>query len=448
LTIRKHPTFKAVIEPEKINEDIDPFANMEILSDNSSSDSASDRIDSDDDDGHSNAEPDSDTDAITEDTPAYDILLDSTENSEDEGVDLNPEETDSGDEGTDSEGESFDTQDKDDDEELKAEARPSEKGGEEPGEPNFGFIAPLRIVPPQPIRRAADQQSSPYIAGCVWTEDWSCPYDAVFMVFWSLYEQSSASWRNDWVWHAPDWNIPLKNNFDHLIILTNTPVDAQDCATWFSHYRDRFRDQLSRKDRKTFPRRGPVPTFVDHILEATFGPATAPYLEQHLVCMDCGASSRVEREICYLGSGCGQDYKTPIWLHTVWAEFIDKSKTLTTRSQARCSHCWGPNEVKDLKMPDVPWIWFEREEHSPVWPSLTLTFDSQPRRLDYSLRAIIYSGGRHFSVRFRAKSGEWWGHDGLVASGVPEPDNIHSEANLLMNGTRFACILIYRRDGY
>ena len=85
-------------------------------------------------------------------------------------------------------------------------------------------------------------------------EDWSCPYDAVFMVFWVLYEQSSASWRNDWVQHAPDWNIPLKNNFDHLVILTNTPVDVQDCATWFSRYRDRFHDQLSRRDPKTFPR--------------------------------------------------------------------------------------------------------------------------------------------------------------------------------------------------
>ena len=99
-------------------------------------------------------------------------------------------------------------------------------------------------------------------------------------------------------------------------------------------------------------------------------------------------------------------------------------------------------------MPDVPWIWFERDRSSSVLPSLTLTFDSPPQQLNYSLRAIIYAGGNHFTVRFRDKSGNWWRHDGRVASGVPQPDDVQSEVDLLMNGARFACTLIYRRDDY
>ena len=453
LIICKCVTFTVATELEKINEDIDPFANMEILSDDmegsddSGSDDRSDAMGSDDDD-HSNTDHNSDTGANTEDTLAYDILLDSAANSEAEDVGLSPEDTDSAGEDTDSDGESIDAQDEDDEhEDGDGDGEGDSEGdGEESGESSCGFIVPPGVVPPQPICRAADQQSSPYTAGCVWTEDWSCPYDAVFMVFWTLYKQSSASWRDGWARHAPVWNRPLKNNFDHLIILGDTP-GVQDHATWFSRYRDRFRDQLSRADLKRFPRRGPVPTSVGWILEVMFGSTAEPHLEQHLICGDCGALSQTEREIRYLATNFGRGDNTPVWLHTVWTEFVNDSKTIVARSRARCSHCQGPNRVRDLKMPGTPWIWFERGPRSPVWPSLTLTFDSQPQRLDYSLRAIIYSGGRHFSVRFRAKSGEWWRHDGLVASGVPEPDNIHSEANLLMNGSRFASMLIYRRDG-
>jgi len=83
-----------------------------------------------------------------------------------------------------------------------------------------------------------------------------------------------------------------------------------------------------------------------------------------------------------------------------------------------------------------------------IVPSLALTFNSPSQQLGYSLRAIIYAGGYHFSVRFREQSGRWWKHDGQVASGVPQPDDVQSEAELLMNDTRFAYILIYRRDDH
>jgi len=437
-------------EPEEIDKGIDPFANVEISSDTDSSDSNSNNNRSDmmgsNNNSNLNANDGDDTDAIPEGTLAYDILLDSVINSEDEEIDLDREGTGSRGEGTSSEGEGIGTCDEEDGEEL--EDGQNEEEGEEPAEPNCGFIIHLGVVPPRPIRRAGDQRPLPYTAGCVWTEDWSCPYDAVFMAFWTLYEQSLGSWRDDWVQHVPDWNVPLKNNFDHLIILADTPVDVQDHATWFSRYRDRFRDHLSHTDPESFPRSGPVPASVSHILEVMFGRVAGPYLEQHLLCGDCGVLSQAEREIRYLAVNYGQGNKTPVWLNTVWTEFVHRNKTVAAQSRLRCSHCGGPNKVHVLKMPDLPWIWFERGQYSPVWPSLTLTFDSPSQQLNYSLRAIIYSGGKHFSVRFRAKSGEWWRQDGLVASGVPELDDIHSEADLLMNGTRFAYIVIYRRDGY
>ena len=78
---------------------------------------------------------------------------------------------------------------------------------------------------------------------------------------------------------------------------------------------------------------------------------------------------------------------------------------------------------------------------------LTLTFDSPPQQLNYGLWAIIYAGGNHFTMHFCDKSGNWWRHNGRVASGVPQPDDVQSEVDL-MNGAHFACTLIYCRDDY
>lgn len=208
---------------------------------------------------------------------------------------------------------------------------------------------------------------------------------------------------------------------------------------------------VSRADPNSFPRRGPVPAYISRILEVLFNRNAGPYLEQHLICGGCGASSKADRDICFLGTSHGTGNKTPIWLHSVWAEFVGRSKSEPARFAMTCS-CQSLNKVQTLKMPDMPWIWFERNRYSPVWPSLTLTFDSPSQRLSYTLQAIIYSGEKHFTIRFRERSDErpdvWWKHDGQAALGVPQRDNVRSEADLLMNGSRFAYLLIYRRDSH
>jgi hypothetical protein len=253
---------------------------------------------------------------------------------------------------------------------------------------------------------------------------------------------ASASWRDDWIRYAPDWNGPLGNNFDHFILLADTSVSTQDRADWFCHYRDRFRDQLSHTDPRSFPHQGQLPASASRILEVMFGRSAGPYLEQHLACTNFGALSQAERDIGLITMGLECDWSTPVSLHTVWTTFVHRVGTETFRWNATCSRCRGPNKVWELKMPAVPWIWFERDQHSPVRPSLALTFGPQPLQLTYSLRAIVYSGGNHFTVRFREQSGGWWRHDGRVASGVPQPDDIRFEVDLLTNGDRIACILI------
>lgn len=429
------------IDPEELDNGDDPFTKIEIASD------------MDDSDAGDNTEPsavvgcdsdDSIVRALENIILANDILLDSAANSGDESVDI-------GDWGTDSEVEDADFSDEgmDTGGEGDNQINPQEEevGGQAGLERWFNGVE-LGIVPPTPAHGAGDRQPEPYRAGCKWTSaDWSCSYDAVFMSFWVIYEQSSVGWRGNWIQHTPDWNTPLSDNFDHLVLLAGTQVNARDHTVWFSCYRDRFRDQLSRMDPRTFPRRGPVSASASRILQIIFGRDPGPYLEQHLVCLDCGALAQAECEMCFLAAGCGLDRNIPTSLDAVWEQFIQRCQRDPFHPRGRCSLCRGPNKVQGLEMPDVPWIWFERERPSPVGPSLTLTFDSPPQRLSYSLRSIIYAGQNHFTVRFREQSGRWWNHDGQIASGVPRPDDVHSEAQLLTNGGRFACIFIYRRDG-
>ena len=146
------------------------------------------------------------------------------------------------------------------------------------------------------------------------------------MSFWSLYKQSSTGWRDDWKQHMPDWNTPLGNNFDHLIILMGTPVSVRDCAEWFSRYRDRFRNQLSQVNPGLFPRRGPLPASASRILGLMFGRDTGPYLEQDLICSACGALSRAEPETCLLTMGLGRNRRISTTLCTVWEKFIKRSR--------------------------------------------------------------------------------------------------------------------------
>ena len=147
-----------------------------------------------------------------------------------------------------------------------------------------------------------------------------------------------------------------------------------------------------------------------------------------------------------MGFGC--NCKTPVLLHTILTLFIHQAKTDIYQLDARCSHCLGLNKVQGLKMPSIPWIWLKWDQHSPVGPSLALTFCSQSFQLNYSLWVVIYSCGGHFTICFHEQLDRWRTHDGQVALGVPQPDNIQSKVDLLMNGTHFACISSYHHDDH
>ena len=223
-------------EPKGLDDTVDPFADIEIKSNMDGSDDGDNAapvaaVGCDDNDP-------SILRTIENLLLETDISLDSAANSGDESVDSEDRETDSEVEDTDFSDEGMDI---DGEEDNRASRQEDEDGGR--GFNHWFDGVEFGIVPPAPTCGTENRQPQQYRAGCKWVSaDWSCSYDAVFMSFWAIYEQSSANWRSNWIQHVPEWNTPLSNNFDHLILLADTPVNCRDYTMWFSRYRDRFRD--------------------------------------------------------------------------------------------------------------------------------------------------------------------------------------------------------------
>lgn len=290
----------------------------------------------------------------------------------------------------------------------------------------------------------------PLRAGCVWTRpDWSCAYDVVFMAFFSIYRQSSLTWRDDWRKQSPEWTTQLADRFDLLLEALDLPGYSRDALSKvFSRLRDHFRDQISSFNPQRFPRRGQVLTSVCAILELLFGSVRGPGIEQHVSCTSCGLASRTSRHFPYLGLPVlAEDYRRetdPRFApsETLLARFVE---SMATKSPP-CGACHGPTQIQSITMPNSPWIWFETNGDTTMAPSPTMLIKLSNRHIVYDLHAIIYLGGDHFTARMQDSPHSWWSYDGMWEFGVPRHDRIQITTDLLYNGRRHAAFFIYRRS--
>ena len=299
------------------------------------------------------------------------------------------------------------------------------------------------------------ERSLPFQAGCVWVKsDWSCAYDSVFMAFFVIYWQSSPVWRGDWRQQAPEWTTPLADRFDLLLEALNSgEYTGGGLSTMFSDLRDQFRDQLSSFDPGRFPHQGMVLTSVCAILELLFGSALGSGVDWCLSCTCCEAVSQTSHYFPLLGMLSHQDYRHNadprlIPSETLLTRFIEALHTST--GSPLCKSCQGVQKVQSLMMKkkNSPWIWFEIKRGTPISPSPTIRIELSNHRLTYSLHSVIYLGGKHFTVRMRDPSNDWWNYDGMRRFGVSQRDQIQHPKDLPRNGRRGAAFFIYRRSDH
>ena len=132
-------------------------------------------------------------------------------------------------------------------------------------------------------------------------------------------------------------------------------------------------------------------------------------------------------------------------LQTAVTRYIQQVSRESQRDH--CRTCSGQLRVESLSMPETTWLWIELcdDTVSPVTPSPRLVFGLQGQRQVYTLQAVIYLGGDHFTARFLDQSGTWWKYDGMWGFGAPRVDHIEDEVDLLENDDRRAAFLVYCR---
>jgi hypothetical protein len=233
----------------------------------------------------------------------------------------------------------------------------------------------------------------------------------------------------------------------------NARTSQAELAQEFTSFRETFREELSQINPEYFQRYGAVLASVCHVLSRVFGDSidSQPHLDQSLVCDWCGISTHCRCRFTLLGSSdlleeyLNEDDGPFLPLQTAVTPYVQRFSQEPYRD--RCSACSGPLNVESLSVPQMPWLWIELEGAvSPVTPSYRLVFGLQHQRRAYTLQAVIYFGGSHFTVRALDQSSKWWKYDGMWRFGAPRIDDVEDEADLLECDGRRAAYLLYRQE--
>lgn len=287
------------------------------------------------------------------------------------------------------------------------------------------------------------QPPFPFNAGCQADKQFSSAYDAVFMSFLALYEQSPG-WHHSWEQHSPEIAGHFAGSFEELSRHSDNSSKT-DLKKAFSKHRDNFRIRLCQIQAEKFPEGGKSVS-AKTILEVIFGGDQGPYLEQSLLCSKCQTSTEEKISFPDLCAKAIPGATFVRLLEQHFSRFVEDAQK--NPHQQECPSCKGENEVQEVKIPGVPWFWLNRGKSTSTIPCLDLTFRSGSQDLKYSLGSVIYLTGKNkYSARLRDRLGKWWWYDSLARSGSPVPDDVQHPQELCQAGKEGEAVaLIYRLD--
>jgi hypothetical protein len=303
----------------------------------------------------------------------------------------------------------------------------------------------------------SDWRLTSLIAGCEWDQkDYSCAFDATFMVFYVMYGQSHSAWRALWRSEAPELNNLLAEQFDSL---SEPPADtAEDIpdeyAALFSTCRDRFRKRIATSHPGVF-RPGhhlaPIATILEEIRGGCKSP---PRAFQTLTCEDCQGTHTGFVWLPHIGYAAGLervlgDYGPDnVPLRSLLSLFIEKYSNDPFENFNSCHTCRSPRSVRaeGLRLPMTSWLWFEQTANEQLLlPSLDISYRGPEGDPTHTLQAIIYLGGSHFTARIRKEGNLWWEYDGQDLWGRSELVTVPTEDVLKWFKGRRIAFIIYRR---
>jgi hypothetical protein len=262
--------------------------------------------------------------------------------------------------------------------------------------------------------------------------DWSCAYDAFFMVFFYIHRSSTESWMNSWSNYSPLASM-LHEYFSRLSSDYNLGQRAN-----FDRYRDQFRDFLSTRQPLTFPRHGPVPIDVTDVIEQLNenGQHDRTVTVQRM-CSQCTQSfpsvtlrlpTTIHPAILPHSANCPISMATTFTIQQ-WVNTAINANVENNQSGRMCPSCSSAPRMTNVSLQPCPFLHFDvpSDVTDSVLPSRILTFNNTDLASDhYRLRGIIYHGQLHFTARLIAMDNVAWGYDGQCNMGIPIKDPMAS----------------------
>ena len=270
----------------------------------------------------------------------------------------------------------------------------------------------------------SENTSHSLLAGCVWSAN-SCAYDTFFMLLFSLYRDSSQSWRQAFADAGP-WFKFLAGMFEHLIIPANLTSSQS-----FSECRDKLRGLLSQHDPLTFRPPGNSHTSIFQIFDAFANNSCHSQTLSQIFSCDGGCAKT--SNALHLPGACQQSTWTnaarnvnlTYELNNASIQlFIDLQTAAKIRRglSSACDQCHGTRTSLILLLSPSPWLFIRIPPDGHPQPEISemLEIQGEMGTMSYQLFGIVYYDGGHFIGTWTNKDGSYWGYDGLAHGGRPE----------------------------
>jgi hypothetical protein len=275
-----------------------------------------------------------------------------------------------------------------------------------------------------------------HLGGCSWdAENWSCAYDCVFMIMFTIYRSQTPTWKAQWSsWSS--LNAQLADSFATLHsgagIITHNAL--------FDIHRNSFRDSISQLY-PTFPRYGAVGSSASAIVDVltrqsrrhpcigfrcrrgcnnTTIVLTSPH------CLPTMWTTRLWSDLissldCTKKSH-PQSITVQSWVDLIFRDILAKNGQVI--HVIECSQCASTDVLPFVYFNDPPpLLVFEDEpgSHTSLLPSPTVSLPALVHNVTYDLRGVIYLTGYHFTAWLIGAhpSNVQWAYDGQRNQGTP-----------------------------
>ncbi|KAF5343722.1 hypothetical protein D9758_016521 [Tetrapyrgos nigripes] len=269
---------------------------------------------------------------------------------------------------------------------------------------------------PKHCTDSRQEPMSTALQGMIWNaQDWSCPYDTIFTIILNLWQEDKEKWSQFFT-QLNRFSEGLIANF----VLTERNVQTLEDG------RNIVRQLLHGIDPESFPY-GQQGGHIDVLAHHMFG--TLTYSTAELLCLTCHLLVPVHETFgqiilksvmdIYPDRTWKSKFKRPCYIQ----DWVHDYMTGGLHSGGLACSCEGNPPLQSVITEASPLIYFNIfDPQMNLNQKLTIP-DATGAMIGFTLRAVTYMGGHHFTCRFITSNGSIHYHDGITCQRNFQPEN-------------------------